>query len=282
MGQGIIAGATSYEEQSLKDILSDIEYWINYTTDIIFFIEESISKLRECKFWEEIPFNFQMTILASVVCQQTYIEDFNLIKKSIKENLITEREVKLLYGIGNKAREFNRDYGITYKEDFHWKKYGQTDFIIAENIYAKGRDYFATLQDAANASYRLNDYVSQIPSITNNNVTQHITGSMNLVNGINYGNITNNSTNECNFFQDCDLAISKIYGSNEIENEIKEYIENLLNKSKRAMVENNDIEKDECKTDFKGFILGAGVKAYKVLGILSNFASIASFFGITI
>ncbi len=33
MSQGIIGGATSYEEQSLIDILNDINNWIDYTSD---------------------------------------------------------------------------------------------------------------------------------------------------------------------------------------------------------------------------------------------------------
>ena len=31
MAQGIFGGATSYEEQSLNDILEDVEKWIEYT-----------------------------------------------------------------------------------------------------------------------------------------------------------------------------------------------------------------------------------------------------------
>lgn len=34
MAQGIFGGATSYEEQSLADIDSDIQKWIEYTEEI--------------------------------------------------------------------------------------------------------------------------------------------------------------------------------------------------------------------------------------------------------
>ncbi|MCC5910032.1 MAG: hypothetical protein JJT76_06305 [Clostridiaceae bacterium] len=280
MPQGIIGGATSYEEQSMKDILSDIESWIEYTKSNKRFIEEGIGHLKECNFWDEIPFNFQMTILSTITCQKTYLEDFEIISNAIKDDRVSEKEVKLLAKIGKKAREFNNEYGRTYKDESRWKKYGDKDFKVAENLYARGRDYFVSLQDASNAACRLEDYITTVPAVTNNNINQTVSGTGNVVAGINSGEmrIINNSNNFAEECKEASLAINKV---EDIEEDIKKYIIDLLNETKEA-IEKSDEEKEKiCKRNYIGFVKGAGVKAFKVIGVLSSFASIASFFGIT-
>lgn len=280
MVQGIIGGATSYEEQSLEDILCDIKSWIQYTESKQNFIKDGIEYLEKCGFWNEIPFNFQMTLLSSVTCQNTYLEDFRIILKSIEDDRVTQKEVTLLRKIGIKAIEFNNEYGRTYKEEYRWKDYEDKDFKVAENLYARGRDYFVTMQDASNASSRLEDYISALPPITNNNINQNVTGSMNIIAGINNGEMKVVNSDINNFTKESKEACRNINGLKDIEQEIKDYIINLLKEANEA-IENKDEEKEKaCKRDYKGFVIGAGAKAFKVIGVLSSFASIASFFGI--
>ena len=282
MTQGIIGGATSYEEQSIKDILSDINCWIDYTQGTYSLIDTGITNLKGCKFWDKVPFNFQITLLSTLTCQKTYLYDFNIIKKSINEDRITGKEVLLLKKIGEKSWEFNIEYGRTYKEEFRWKDYGNPNFEVVENLYAKGRDYFVTLQDASNASARLKDYISVLPSITNNNITQHVTGSENIISGINSGEINFTHNDLSNFGKESREASERIDMLKDIDPDIKEYIKNLLSEATDAIKTNNKKKQESCKSDFKGFLIGAGAKAFKVIGILSSFASIASFFGITL
>lgn len=82
-----------------------------------------------------------------------------IILNAIRNENVTEREIKLLNKIGTQSCEFNNRYGKTYREDRQWKKYGDVNFEVAENMYAKGRDFFVTLQDAGNAAWRLEDYI---------------------------------------------------------------------------------------------------------------------------
>lgn len=171
MAQGLFGGATSYEEQSIQDILEDIESWNDYTKEINKELIDGQRKLNGCGFLDEIPFNFQMTLHSSIKFHETILHDFELIINAIKNCCITEREVKLLRKIGSQAWQFNREYGKTYKEEYNWKKYGEPDFKIAESMYAKGRDYFVTLQDASNAAGRLEDYMNTIPSVINNTLS---------------------------------------------------------------------------------------------------------------
>lgn len=178
MAQGIIGGATSYEEQSVLDILSDVNDWIDYTADRKTFILTQRDKLNTSGLWDKIPFNFQLTILTTISYFDTILYDLNIVKKSIENNCITEKEVILLRNIGKKSREYNREYGKTYKEEERWKDYGNPDFRVAEEVYGKGRDYFVTMQDAGNAASRLEDYMEKGQVIKNTmNFSGPISGS---------------------------------------------------------------------------------------------------------
>lgn len=159
MAQGIFGGATSYEEQSLQDILDDIIGWIQYTTERKEFILAQKSIVEKSGFWEKIAFDFQVTILTTLSYFDTILYDLNLVKLSLEENRITEKEVNFLRNIGIKANSYNTEYGRTYREDKrYWHEYGNPAFKEVEKIYGEGRDYFVTMQDACNAAARLEDY----------------------------------------------------------------------------------------------------------------------------
>lgn len=282
MSQGIWGGATSYEEQSLNDILDDINLWIDYTKKTKNFLETNKDTLVKEKYWNTIPFNFQATLLSTITQQKTFLEDFQLIIKAIKNDSITEREVKLLQKAGRNSLNFNREYGRTYNEECRWKDYNDPLFQIAEEMYQKGRDYFVTLQDASNAASRLNDYISHKPQISQTNITQNISGNGNQVSAINHGNMTQNTfnTNE-KLIKDIESAISKIDEIIDIEPAHKEFIKNLLVDTSNSIQNNDEAKQSNCKNNLTSFLLGAGDKALKIINVLSSFAGIASFFGLT-
>lgn len=198
MAQGPIGGATSYEEQSLHDILEDIIGWINYTNNKKLFILGQKDSLHQSGFWDKIAFNFRLTVISTISYFDTILYDLALIKTAIENNCITEKEVNLLRNIGYKSIEFNREYGQTYKEDLiYWSDYDNPDFRVAEEVYGRGRDYFVTMQDACNAAARLEDYMEKGQVINN---TLHIGGnviSSQLQQGTN--NSTQNMVAENNF-----------------------------------------------------------------------------------
>lgn len=214
MVQGFIGGATSYEEQSLEEIILDIENWCEYTKNRKEFLVLRKDKLKEIGFWDNIPFNFQMTLETTIMYFDTVIHDLHLVKNSIVNSMVSDREIKLLRKIGVKAREFNKEYGQTYREEREWKKYGEPDFKIAEEMYAKGRDYFVTMQDASNAAARLEDYMSDSKVV--NNI---ISVGGNISNSQIQQNTTNSSQNMA---VDCDFDYSKVL---EVLNEIKQYFD---------------------------------------------------------
>ncbi|WP_085834207.1 hypothetical protein [Clostridium merdae] len=185
MAQGIFGGATSYEEQSLHDILEDIIGWINYTNNKKNFILEQKNILHQSGFWDKIAFDFQLTVISTISYFNTILFDLTLIKSAIENSCITEKEVNLLRSIGQKSVEFNREYGQTYKGDLKcWRDYGNPDFKVAEEIYGRGRDYFVTMQDAGNAAARLEDYMEKGQVINTLYIGGDVIGS-HLLQGIN-------------------------------------------------------------------------------------------------
>lgn len=58
----------------------------------------------------------------------------------------------------------------TYKEDFRWKKYGNRNFALAEELYRISRDFFVTLFDVANAASMLDNYMKENKTVIDNSV----------------------------------------------------------------------------------------------------------------
>jgi hypothetical protein len=278
MAQGIIGGMTGYDDQSVKDIIEDINNWKAYTIEIKKEFEDDIDKLKERKYWNTIPFNFQMTLLSSFRCFNTYLDDFELILKAIKTGQLTSREVDLLEKIGINAVKYNKEYGVTFKEEPGWKDYGNTEFKVAENLYAHGRDFFVTLQDAANASARLNDYIN--PTSTNiiHNISQVVNGNGNVITGVNNGSINNTNVNALDFVRDIDLVLEQLENINDVVTEHKSFIRDLLIEAKEA-VNSGDLESQtQSRIKLKSFLVGAGSNVIKIVHLLGTYSSIASYF----
>lgn len=163
MAQGAFAGATSYEDQTLEDILEDIKRWIVYSEETLSFFNEIITRLDEEKYYETIPFDLNALFQTTKRKLATFISDFHIILKSISTDKISKREVDLLKNIGKISIEENRKYKPIYHSALeHWsgEQYGNPNFQKIERLYAEGKDLFGTLMDASNAAERLKDYMS--------------------------------------------------------------------------------------------------------------------------
>lgn len=120
---------------------------------------ESLEKAKKSGYWIKVDQGFQVILISSIRYYETIISDLIQIKGTIEEDRITEREVQLLRRIGDKAVEYNADYGLLYHGDHLWQDYEDPDFKVVDDMYGEGRAFFVSLQDANNASYRLEDYM---------------------------------------------------------------------------------------------------------------------------
>ena len=126
---------------------------------------------KKSGFWCKVGLGFRLTIQDTIFYSQTIIEDLNLVLTAIEADDITEKEVRLLSKIGERSEEYNQNnYPKSFNglENYSWHEYGNPNFFNVEEMYRIGRDYFITLQDASNASSRLEDYMNNRNTIKNN------------------------------------------------------------------------------------------------------------------
>ena len=170
MSQGLFAGATNYQEQTKEDIALDIETWIRYAKVMKDTMDTSIAKLKDANYWECIPTAFRCYCESvSNVCL-SFCSDFNLVLLDIRQDKICDRTIRLLENIFNVSKENEELSWKTYKADCHWKKYGDQNFAVAEELYGISRDFFVTLFDVANAGSRLEDYMGENKTVIDNSV----------------------------------------------------------------------------------------------------------------
>lgn len=207
MAQGLIAGSTNYDEQSILDIKSDIENWISYSFKIRNFFETTIEELKIQDYWDsKVPYNFQTFCIGVPKICETFCSDFEIILDSIKNDRITQREINLMkkiYKVSKESEEYSWK-SFKDKNDGYWHEHGNPLFKKVERMYAKGRDYFVTLKDVGNAVSRMEDYMTDEKSVVDNSVHNdhsiHI-GNDNKIKGSIIGNaITNNPEKKQSFW----------------------------------------------------------------------------------
>lgn len=185
MVQFDIAGQTSYQNQSLKDIVTDINHWQGYVREInnhfSHFIVEHYNRISK------LPFDARRVFEETVQTSATFIGDFEIIKSHIETGNITEQTVTLLSNIGEISYKYNENYGKAWHRNVI--NYEENEDIY-RNLYCFGRDCFVTLQDAVNASERLKHYIKTQPvnltqniyNASGNNIQQGTQASMTMSN----------------------------------------------------------------------------------------------------
>lgn len=190
MAQGFMAGMTSYENQSLQNIVDDIINWIEYSEEVKEAITNKYSELGNLEFYKKIPYDYKAMINEIPMICQTNIDDLRRTLQQIQNNTITCQSVELFRKVGVRAVENSDDNKKCFKlsEDGYWHDYGNPEFHVVEDIYATFGDYCASLWDITNAASRLKDYI---------NIPEEITTMKYENNSINIGN--NNKIKKSNF-----------------------------------------------------------------------------------
>lgn len=184
MAQCIIAGMTDYENQSLNDIIEDIECWIEYSENTQNSIIELLSKLKDTKFYHHIPYDYKAMIHEMPRICQTNADDLKRTLEVIQSHTLTKDNVELFWKVGSRANKNGEDNKRYYKlsDDGYWHDYGNPEFKIVEDIYAMFGNYCATLLDVTNAASRLKDYIDIPRTVTTMNYENN---SINIGNGNN-------------------------------------------------------------------------------------------------
>lgn len=169
MPQGFIAGGTSYENQSLSDILTDIQNWINISNETLDFFVKTTDEVKNSDFFKKVPYEYKAMIYEVPQICKTNIEDFTKVFEAINKNELSKDKVELFRKIGVRAFASNEDNKKYFKsrDDGYWHDYDNADFRKIEKLYQEYGDYTATLWDVTNAASRLLDYVDVVKDVIN-------------------------------------------------------------------------------------------------------------------
>ncbi|WP_154872984.1 hypothetical protein [Staphylococcus pasteuri] len=158
MVQGFIGGQTPYNHQSLTDIQKDIHNWQVYSKEMnkqfVVFIADHYERISQ------LPLEVKQLFEETVQTTATFIGDFEIIKSHIESGNITKSTIDLLINIGKMSNINNVRYGKAWNNN---NINFEENEDIYRNLYCDGRDFFVTLEDAVNASERLNHYINTSP-----------------------------------------------------------------------------------------------------------------------
>ncbi len=179
MSQCGLAGFTLYENQSLTDIIQDINFWIKYSKDMLAICSTATEDIKESVFF--IPHEYESFMRESIQICQTNIDDLNIVLDAIDKKAVTIEIVELFQKIGKRAyanyEENKRCFD--WRGDAYWHDYSNKEFLQIEDFYKSFADYSATLWDISNAANRLKDYRNPIKEV---NLMQYEDNSIHIGN----------------------------------------------------------------------------------------------------
>ena len=268
-------GFTSYDGQSLENILIDVNNWYEYSLKINTFFKTTTAELKANDYFNTIGFNFKLTIEDTILTTDSFLHDFKIIKTGLENKQVSDSIIRLLKNIGDVSYANYSSFGKDYKDDTSWFDYDNKDFRKAESLYAKGKDFFFTLMDASSAGARLEDY----KTMENNTQINNINGNNNFV------QTGANSTMNNSFGNDIQKATDE---------KLKKLLENIDSyftaedsQKKEEAIEYIEFISDEVKKDTpKKGMLEKSLAGLKVLNnsasFLSTVVSIATTLGFSI
>lgn len=163
MAQSIFGGSSEYSDQTLADIIEDLEKWVVFSEETLSLFDKTICELKQNNYYQTVPFNLRAMYERATRKLNTFISDLNVIIKSINADSIFVRDVNLLNNIGRISILSNHQFGTVYHDIVdRWSgaNFQDSNFLMIERLYHEGRDVFVSLMDASNAAERLKDYMS--------------------------------------------------------------------------------------------------------------------------
>lgn len=163
MAQSIFGGSSEYSDQTLADIVEDLEKWVVFSKETLTLFDKTICELKQNNYYQTVPFNLRAMYERATRKLNTFISDLNVIINSINTDSIFIRDVNLLNNIGRISILSNHQFGMVYHDIIdRWNgaNFQDPKFLMIERLYLEGRDVFVSLMDASNAAERLKDYMS--------------------------------------------------------------------------------------------------------------------------
>lgn len=220
MTQGLFAGCTEYESQSIDNIKEDIINWKKYSEKIKKEFHDVIQNLTEVGYWKStVPIDFQIFCCGMQQLCDAFSCDFDKVLSAIVTDKITKREITLMENIHRTAHKKERELVSAYKNDLDsWCQYDDDNFAKTEQLYRDGRDFFVTLFDVDNAAGRMEHYMKDETIVDNSIHAENsvIIGNGNKINDTTINNNINHAEkNLCKWLSEnvwCPLIVAIITG----------------------------------------------------------------------
>lgn len=165
MARSLAVGATNYSHQTLADIKSDLENWINSLTEAIEEIETCHQTLQAKSYWQRnVPSNYTAILSTGVKLFGTALHEIKEINNEIDSN-VREDHVTRLRRIGETASDINDKFGTIWNNSDIDKNWGTEEFRLVEKTYEEGRGMAGDLIDLANVADRLKDFIGKKANI---------------------------------------------------------------------------------------------------------------------
>lgn len=161
MARGILAGGTDYSNQSITDIIKDLEDISKETAASIEMIKNNVELSKQSGYWNsKVVFDFRAIVLYSLKHYETTKEELESISKEIKEE-IQQNHCNRIAKIAEVADIINIEIGQIWHNDYEDedKEYGKKEFLIVEEIYGETKDMACSLLDLSNIATRLEDFI---------------------------------------------------------------------------------------------------------------------------
>lgn len=142
MAQGLVGGATIYENQTLEMMIEDLDNFLAFSNEALEF-EDQVIRI-------ENAFDFRSTCAEILFFAKRYKEFYENNIHKIKQEDLDKYVTKSLIEFGINASKLNIEIGKIWHQETHsdsQQKYS--------TIYAELRDYVITLQDSNNIGWTL-------------------------------------------------------------------------------------------------------------------------------
>lgn len=156
----MIAGMTDFSHQTLDDIVKELENNLDSLEYVQNLLTTHQKTLIDNGYWENVNGDFQDLIAYVMKFYDTCIKE---IKEILSEMLseIQQNHITRIQRMYKTADELNLQFGDVWHRDYKPKEYGNENFRLVEQMYAKGRDMSVYMLDLSNVAERLKDFVGK-------------------------------------------------------------------------------------------------------------------------
>ena len=154
------AGMTDFSHQTLDDIVKELEDNLDSLKFIQDFLTSHQKVLMENGYWNNVNDDFKSLIAYVRKFYETCITETEDIVSEIPIE-IQQHHIKRILRMYNIADELNFKFGDVWHRGYKPKEYGNDNFRLVEQMYAKGRDAAIYMLDLSNVANRLEDFVGK-------------------------------------------------------------------------------------------------------------------------